>query len=437
MKIFNKFKKKKRNRAVVFGLDGVPYTMLQDMLQKNLIPNMARIFNKGYFGRMEVCIPEISSVSWSSFMTGKQSGEHGIFGFIDLEKNTYQLTFPNHAQLKSPAIWEDLAKEGKQSVVINMPSTYPAKEINGVLVSGFVAVDMNKAVYPKTLISKLKEKEYRIDIDLIRARGDMTFLFKELDETLIAREKAAHFLWNDLDWDLFLLVVTGTDRLMHYLFDAYLDENHPWHASFLEYYRKVDAFVGRIYDRFMELDNKAGENTFYMLSDHGFTRIETEVYLNRWLSENGYLKYKPEKPETIMDIGPGSLAFAIDPSRIYINLKDKYPFGTVDSEDYERNRMELKDKLMQLTFDGSQQVVKQIYLKEELYHGPYLDMAPDLVLLSNHGFDLKGRVNTDQVFKRTDLVGMHTQDDAFFYNSRNIASQNIFELRDIILDGFA
>lgn len=55
-----------------------------------------------------------------------------------------------------------------------------------------------------------------------------------------------------------------------------------------------------------------------------------------------------------------------------------------------------------------------IDFKEELYNGPYLKQASDLVVLSAHGCDLKGKVNSPEVFGRTDLEGMHTQDDAFF-----------------------
>ncbi|MBW2567676.1 MAG: alkaline phosphatase family protein [Deltaproteobacteria bacterium] len=70
MGLFDKLMKSAKPRAVVVGLDGVPYTMLKDLKARGLIPNMGEIFDAGYFGQMSVCIPEISSVSWSSFMTG-------------------------------------------------------------------------------------------------------------------------------------------------------------------------------------------------------------------------------------------------------------------------------------------------------------------------------------------------------------------------------
>ena len=424
-----------KKRSVVVGLDGVPFTLLRDLQTNEHIPNMKAIFDTGYFGQTSVCIPEISSVSWSSFMTGTQPGEHGVFGFMDFQPGTYKMYFPNFTHLKASTIWDDLKAEEKRTVVINMPATYPARPINGALISGFVAIDINKAVYPVSLIPHLKDLDYRIDVDTMKAREDYDFLFQDLYATLEGRKRAADFLWDDTDWDLFIIVITGTDRLMHFLWEAYGDETHAYHDAFIDYYKAVDRLVGHIYDRFRALEvPQTGDNKFYMLSDHGFTGVETEVYINRWLQEQGYLKYSKDNPETVMDIGQGSSAFGMDPSRIYINLKDKYPLGTVDAADYEKIRDEIKAGLEELRYNQSS-VIQQVYKKEDLYEGPFLEQAPDLVALSNHGFDLKGKVKADGVFGHSNLVGMHTQDDAFYFASDQSPCRSIFDAKDIILNG--
>jgi predicted AlkP superfamily phosphohydrolase/phosphomutase len=192
-----------------------------------------------------------------------------------------------------------------------------------------------------------------------------------------------------------------------------------------------------MYERFLEMNGSyEGQNAFYMISDHGFTKIQSEVYLNRWLQENGFLKFQNNQPKTIMEIGPGSKAFTLDPSRIYINLSDKYPFGAVDRRDYESVRNEIKQGLETLMYRGDDSVVKKVYLKEELYFGSNLDWAPDLVVLSNPGFDLKGKVNGEAVFGRSDLSGMHSQDDAFFFSTSGVQCSSIFDAKDIVLNGF-
>ena len=425
-----------RSRTFVIGLDGVPFTLLQELIKGNHVPNMATLFANGYFGQMQVCIPEISSVSWTSFMTGTQSGNHGIYGFIDLKPKTYNLYFPNFTNVKAATLWDDLAARSKKCVAINMPSTYPAREINGVIISGFVAIDFDQSVYPTSLIPELKELGYMIDLDLPKVRTDHELLFRQLHDSLAGREKAVDLLWDRIDWDLFAIVITGTDRLMHFLWDAYENLEHPYHQDFIDYYTRVDKLVGRMYDRFSQMpgDNEA-PNQFYMLSDHGFTGIKTEVYLNQWLKENGYLNFAKEPPGTIMDIGDGSKVFALDPSRLHINLKGKYPKGIVSMADADRIRDEIKNGLESLTFEG-EPVVSRVYLKEELYEGPFIENAPDLVVLANHGFDLKGRVNSNHVFARSDLVGMHTQDDAFIYCSNGTAIKSIFDIKSNILDTY-
>ena len=65
------------------------------------MPNSSRLMEDEIFKKMESSIPEVSSVAWSSIITGKNPGEHGIFGFTDLMPKTYPLIFPNFNDFKS------------------------------------------------------------------------------------------------------------------------------------------------------------------------------------------------------------------------------------------------------------------------------------------------------------------------------------------------
>ena len=320
--------------------------------------------------------------------------------------------------------------------MINLPATYPAREIPGVLVSGFVAIDLNKAVYPRTLIPKLKEFDYSIDVDTKKARGDHGFLFEDLDRTLSGRELAALYLWEEEEWDLLLLVISGTDRLLHFLWDAYVNNDHSHHVDFVQYLEKVDVLVGRFYEKYRDLPgSKENKNHFLMLSDHGFTGIRSEVYLNRWLQENGFLSFSTDQPQSLEDISNGSKAFTLDPSRIYINYSGRYPRGSVAPNDGKTIKDEIANGLKTLEFDGSP-IIQTIFDREEIYHGPQADQGPDMVLLSHPGFDLKGRVNSSTVFDRTPLQGMHTQNDAFLYSDKGKSANTIFEIKGIIQEEF-
>lgn len=426
---------KSGKKTVIVGLDGVPFSLLSSLIDSETVPNMASLFKNGHFGCMEASIPEVSSVSWSSFMTGTQSGEHGIFGFMDLKPGTYRMSFPNFLDLKTRTVFDELGTMGKHSIVINLPGTYPSREIPGILISGFVAIDLKKAVHPIEFLPRLQEIGYTIDIDTMRARRDHDYLIEELERTLQARERLAFELWENERWDLFMVVITGTDRIHHYLWDAYKHPENSFHKAFLEYYEKIDRFIGKIRDAFSALpDSGNGKNHFIMLSDHGFTGIVSEVYINRWLEENGYLSFKNGHPKSLEEISSKSKAFALDPSRIYLNLKEKYPEGRLDSSDAPLVREEIKAGLQELYYEDGTPVIQKAFYGEEIYTGPFADEGPDLVLLSRHGFDLKGKIGSPTVFGRTDLQGMHTQDDAFFFSSNGLEPSSIFEIKEIILN---
>jgi predicted AlkP superfamily phosphohydrolase/phosphomutase len=413
MGLFDRFKSEAREKKVVLlGLDGTPYTLLKKFCEDGTMPNLAKISSSGSLRQMDVSIPEVSSTSWTCFYTGMNPAQHGIFGFLDLQPNSYKIYFPNSKNVKAPALWDVLGNYGKRSVVINIPETYPAKPMNGALISGFVATDLKKATYPPELLPTLLELQYRLDPDAQKARESKDIFLEDIFDVFEKRRKTILHLFDREKWSLFIGTVTETDRLHHFMWDALVDPNHKYHSAFVDFYRRVDGLVGELYDR---LDK---DTTFMMCSDHGFTVIEQQVYLNYWLKSNGYLNFTSEQPKTIEEIGPGSRAFALDPTRIYLNLKGKYPQGTVEpGEEYERLRREISSGLLELEHNGKR-VIKRVFMKEEVFHGPLLNQAPDLIVLSNYGFDMKGATNRQVLMDREIFTGMHTQDDAHFFITR-------------------
>ncbi len=425
------FKKKKKNRVCVLGLDGVPFSLLMDMADKGIMPTLKGLIDAGHLHMMKASLPEISAVSWTDFMTGTNSGTHGIFGFTDLKPGTYDLRFPNFLDLKHPTFWDVLGDKKKRSFIVNQPSTYPAREINGILISGFVALDLSKAVYPPPLKSSLEKLDYQIDIDTSRSREDHEFLWKDLENTLEGRRRVFDFLWKE-NWDFFEFIITGTDRLQHFLWNAYQDDDHPYHSHFFEYYRRIDRVIDHVVNSFLKLTNAV--DGLFLLSDHGFTGIEQEVYLNAWLQKHGYLGFETASPQSLSEISSTSRAFAMDPNRIYLNRKDKFPKGCVGSSDKKFLKQEISDELKKLEFEGKK-VVREVFDTGDIYSGRYVSDGPDLIVLSDYGFDMKGSVKKKEIFGRTDLQGMHTWDDAFFWaNSHYGQDLSISNLSSIILE---
>ena len=212
-------------KTVVIGIDGAPYRLMKDLSDSGVMPNFKKLREKGVMKKMRSTIPEISSISWSSVITGKNAGEHGVYGFVDMIPNTYALSFPNFRNLRVDPFWK---KDDKRYIILNVPQTYPAQELKGVLISGFVALDLENAVYPKAFLNKIEQMNYLVDVDSNKAHKSMDLFIKELFEVLDARIKAANFFWNEAEWDTFMLVFTGSDRLFHFLWEAYEDKNHKY-----------------------------------------------------------------------------------------------------------------------------------------------------------------------------------------------------------------
>ncbi|MCP4216962.1 MAG: hypothetical protein GY765_20095 [bacterium] len=396
---------KKRKKLMVLGIDGVPFELLQTLTQSGVMPNVKRLMNKHGLTKTQVPLPEISSVSWTSFMTGKNPGAHGIYGFMEIDHKNYSYSFPSFPSLPVKTVWETIGEKKNKSVILNLPNTYPARPLQGALVSGFVALDLDKAVYPKSLLPHLKKIDYRIDVDNATAKTDKKLFLKDLRDTLDTRYDLFKFMREKEKWNLFFLIITGTDRLHHFFYDAFDNPDSPFHQDFLDYYRRVDTILGEISD-----DMEKKEIPFIILSDHGFTKIKQEVYLSQYLKEWGYLHLEGETGG-IKDISKKTSAFVLDPSRLYIHLEGKYSRGSVKKEAYEPLRAELKEKFLNLVVEG-EKAIKQVFYKEEIYSGKYLENAPDLVLLSNYGFDLKSGLKKSAPFGRTVFEGMHTYDNA-------------------------
>jgi len=429
------FKNKKRNRACVIGLDGVPYTMLLDLAGKGVMSTAARLIDSGHLHRMKASLPEISAVSWTNFMTGKDSGAHGIFGFTDFKPDSYEVRFPNSLDIKTRTFWDVLGEKGKKSIIINQPSTYPARKLNGILISGFVALDMAKAVYPPAYRTALEQMGYQIDIDTLKSRESPEFLWQELAKTMAGRQKALNFFWNE-EWDYFEFVITGTDRLHHFLWNAYEDTTHTYHPAFLDYYRQVDRIIEKIFTSFRKMTGS--EEGLYILSDHGFCGIEQEVYLNAWLEQEGYLKFTTPSPAGLENITAAETkAFALDPNRVYLNLRKKFPSGSVDASEKKDLKTEIAGKLEKLEYEGKK-VVRKVFMAEDVYSGPYASKGPDLVVLGERGFDMKGSVKKKEIFGRSNLQGMHTWDDALFLADSEVGKDlAIQDLAGIILKNYS
>jgi predicted AlkP superfamily phosphohydrolase/phosphomutase len=424
-----------RRRLAALGLDGLSLHLARRLAAMPGFPGLARLTRDAV--SVDAELPELSPVNWSSFATGEGPGSHGVFGFSRIHPGTYRLAVAHFGQLACPTIFDRLGERGLSSTVLNLPGTYPARPIPGTLVSGFVALDLDKAVHPPELAAKLRGIDYLLEADTTKGASEPHALLDGLLAALDGRERALELLWKPEAFDLFVFVVTETDRLFHFLYDAIDDEAHPLHGRCLEVLRRVDRLVVR----FLELyDGLPQPRRLVALADHGFTRTRYEVDINAWLSENGFLSLD-RPPENEWDAGCmalGSRAFALDPGRIYVHARSRFPRGPLDEAGAKRVKHEVRAGLLALEFAG-ERVMEAVHDGKELYAGPVANRGPDLVCQAREGFDLKAKWDRTGVFSPPDVygrTGAHTATGAIFYDSDGSRPRRIRDVGRTILDHF-
>jgi predicted AlkP superfamily phosphohydrolase/phosphomutase len=222
-----------------------------------------------------------------------------------------------------------------------------------------------------------------------------------------------------------------TDRVNHFLFEHY-EEGGEYDEEFLAFYEKVDRYLGELRGMLDE------QTTMVVASDHGFTTLDHEVKCNVWLEQNGWLSYEDDDHEGLGDISDETEAYSLIPGRFYVNLEGREPRGTVPREEYESVRDELEAELEALEGPDGRKVADRVVTREAAFRGAHDDIAPDLVVVPNHGFDLKsGFKGGDEVFDVGPRNGMHSFDNACLFvddDSARIADADLYDIAPTLLD---
>jgi predicted AlkP superfamily phosphohydrolase/phosphomutase len=392
-------------KAAIIGLDGVPYDLIIDLANRDIMPYTGELLKEGKITKARTSLPPNSAVSWSSIFTARNPGEHGIYGFTDFLEDSYTVAYHHSMRLKAQPFWQK--NHDKRTVIVNLPATYPPQALNGVHISGFVSPQLDRAIYPKEKAKLLEDSGYMVDVTAPFVESEIPTFLGELTNALEKRVTVGKKLLQD-KWDIAFFVVTGTDRIGHYLWDAYRNKRNQYHDDFIAYFRKVDDAIHGITEELPE------DTALMMLSDHGMTTSGTAFNLNTLLKEEGYLMVD-DKPEINYNaVKKPTKAFASETNKIHLNLESRFPRGSVKSTE----RIELEDEIKDLLTSvrlGGRRVVKSVYTRDEIFDGPHSSMGPELVVLPEDGFSFKTGLFSKQLTSVDRLQGRHTEENAFLY----------------------
>jgi predicted AlkP superfamily phosphohydrolase/phosphomutase len=400
-------------RVLILGLDGATWQVLEPWARAGRLPHLARLMARGAWGPLRSTVPPLTLPAWSSFMTGKNPGAHGIFAFRRLVPDGYDRGgLANARDLRAATLWDVAGRAGARVGAVSVPPSYPLRGVNGFVVGCMLTPPGERVTEPPEVAETLGN--YEIDLPAPRGlqRSDPDYLERGLPyldglrRQTVQRTEATLRLMHDHPTDLLCVVFYAPDRLQHYFWDDVCgrgdsadDGDARVRAAVEAVFTALDAAIGA-------LAEAAGpEATVVLVSDHGFApKPLRSVRINRWLADRGLLRPRPlwrlrrrlarkllsraarERYDTIdhvVSLGKSrAWAETIEPGTagIWVHARERYPYGCVASgAEYEAVRREIETGLGALRDEDGEPVFRAIHRREDLYRGPYVSSAPDLV----------------------------------------------------------
>jgi predicted AlkP superfamily phosphohydrolase/phosphomutase len=374
-------------RILVLGLDCAAPELLFGF---DDLPNIRRLMEVGAYGRLESVVPPITVPAWMCLATSQDPGSLGVYGFRNRVDHSYEgLSIATSRSITAPAIWDQLAREGKRSIIVGVPPGYPPRRINGIFVSCFLTPDTDKNVFthPPELSEEIRRLVGRYPVDVQGFRTDnKAWLRDEIFAMSRTQFQVVRHLLANKEWDYFHFVDIGLDRV-HHGFWKYHDPLHVLHEpgspfcdTVHEYYRHIDLEIGRV------LELLSDDTIVLVVSDHGAQRLDGGFCVNEWLVREGLLVLK-SYPTEITPFGKLEVDWEKTRvwseggyyARVFLNVKGREPQGTVEAAEYERFRDEIKTKLEATVNALGQPLGTLVFKPEEIYRS-VRNVAPDLVV---------------------------------------------------------
>ncbi len=334
-------------------------------------------------------------------------------------ENGWEFKLVDSRDKRSPELWDYIPK----SFVINLPVSYPARQLDGIMVTGMLTPKLNeKAVYPVDFLKELKRvvPNYRFELNWNEYKGREEDFLRDVIEVTKQRERLINHLISK-DWNLFFTVIACTDRVQHLSFNT---------DVMSEYFRFIDGLVGNL----MEGAERGGYNLI-IVSDHGFGPVNKSFYPNYILVKEGLLVPRSGfgvSRETLKRILKrlGLLNLAV---KLYRKRKEliklakglsnpvdfdpiksvaiAYGYGSIYVRDEEKVG-KVKEIIERASDpDTGDKIVEKVFRRDELYRGPYLNEAPNLVAVLRRGYAIER-----QAYRMTSTAekrGDHTRNGIF------------------------
>jgi predicted AlkP superfamily phosphohydrolase/phosphomutase len=435
-------------------------------MEEGRLPRLREIYDSGSSGTLYSTVPPITPAAWTTFLTGKQPGRHGILDFEGYDVTTGRLRLNSTQRLQHVRnLWQILSEKGLKVGSVNVPMTYPPVPVNGFVVTGFETPGPeSEFAYPaelkREILSRWPDPTLR---SKWKSGGDDAFR-QNLDYVVNSFRQGVEMtktLGDRFGWDALMVVFKLVDNLQHKTW-KYLDGRWPGkdterREATRKCFEKVDAAVGELLDY-----ASAHEAAVMIVSDHGHGSQDGKTFPNRLLANWGYLKLRGRAAQAaarsrrildrlrdrrkraipVHDIErhvPVDLAHtracvmhAGNAGFLYLNLRGRQPTGIVEPDEYERLRDELiarfrgPDCRVRAPWGEEIELFPEVHKPEELYNvlrddEPWL---PDLLLIQHETLAVVRRIYGRKIVEWTPyrrLEGTHRKEGIFFAHGSSMA----------------
>jgi len=445
-------------KVLLIGLDGATFSILDPLMRDGVMPFLRDLTSSGARAELTSVIPPLTPPAWTSLMTGRSPGNHGIFDFLRFEfrSSGRQLRVLDSDDVACPTVWSIAGRQGLRTNVLNFPMTFPARGIHGNVVPGWVPWrHLRLASYPRALYEQLRTalpefnpRELAMDMALEERALEGCHREEEYEELIklhIRRERqwfqVLRYLMRNDPAELTAVLFDGVDKLQHVCWRFLDSALFPANPSVLEsrvrewclnYFREIDQFIG-------EIVAEAGKDASVVIaSDHGFGPTVEVFHLNEWLQRHGYLVWAnantvQQKHSETLGIGTmarrfyeidweKTTAYCPTPSSngIYITPPGADGRG-VPRERYESFRRELMEELLQFKDESTgRPVVDRIWVREAAFAGTRSAAAPDLTLSLRDGGLVSILPSGVLVKPRVETTGAHRPNGVFVASGKGM-----------------
>lgn len=407
--------------TVLIGLDGATFTVLDPLMERGVMPFLAQLAAGGVRAPLRTIMPPLTPPAWTSLMTGKRPGQHGVFDFFQKEDpDSEYYSFASSRDVHSATIWSLASDHGRRVISLNYPLMFPPPAVEGYVVPGgwMPWRQLRLGCHPPGLFDRLKQlpsfepKEMSLDMELEAKAIDGAAEEEYADWiALHARREQRwfdileHLLVHEDGADLIGIMFDGPDKLQHLCW-RFIDvtsrpqQPTPWEQQIVDlceaYFRGLDRMIEQIV-------GLAGDDaTVLLASDHGFGPAEHVFYVNAWLAEQGHLAWKDEAaaPDDEPHLGfaemtrhvyeldwDRTVAYAATPTSQGINIARRRPDGTTMPDGQHAELCErIAASLRTLRHPQTgEPVVLDVHRRAEVYAGPHERLGPDLSLVLADG----------------------------------------------------